>query len=309
MSEILDLYDIHRNFTHERIERQEKTPKDRYRLAVRVWVRDDAGRFLLSQRHPNKIKPLLWESTGGAVDSGEDTLTAAIREVREELGLEFEKHQLELVRTQLCGEEFADTYLANWNGKIEDLRFQEGEVVDARWATYEEMENMDAQGLLACDYRELFDKVRSTPTALCPMRIEDYDSMMDMWREIPGMGLNNLDDSIEGIGRFLARNPNTCFVIKSACGLVGTILCGHDGRRGMLYHAAVSEKMQGKGLGYALVEAALEALREEGISKVGLHVFAANEIGNRFWDRLEFADRSDVRYRSLALKPMQSVRT
>lgn len=310
MRELQDLYDIHRNPTGEHFYRGEFVPEGRYRLGVQVWVRDNGGRFLLSQRHPCKKKPLFWEATGGAVDAGEDTRTAAVREVREELGLSLKKEQLVLICTRLCdGIEFLDTYLVEWNGSIDELRFQENEVVDARWVTYEEMEAMDAQGVLACDYRELFEYVRRAPAALCPMTIEDYDAIHDLWRSMPGMGLNSLDDSREGVERFLRRNPTTCFVVKMERGIVGTILSGHDGRRGMLYHAAVIPEMQGKGLGYALVQAAMDGLRREGISKVGLHVFVSNKDGGRFWDRLAFDDRSDVRYRCFKLLEMEETHT
>lgn len=310
MRELQDLYSIHRNPTGEQFYRGDPIPEGCYRLGVQVWVRNDEGKFLLSQRHPCKKKPLLWEATGGAVDAGEDTLAAAMREVGEELGLSIRKEQLVLLRTMLCdGIEFLDTYLVNWNGSIDELTFQENEVVGAKWVTYEEMEEMDARGELCVEYKSLFEYVRKIPAAVCPMVIEDYQEIYNLWCGIPGMGLSNLDDSREGIERFLARNPKTCFVVKMTDGIAGTILCGHDGRRGLLYHAAVLPELQGKGLGYALVQAALDGLRSEGISKAGLHVFANNAEGNRFWDRLGFADRSDVHYRSLKLFEMEETHT
>ncbi|HEY9053665.1 MAG TPA: GNAT family N-acetyltransferase [Rectinemataceae bacterium] len=67
----------------------------------------------------------------------------------------------------------------------------------------------------------------------------DYRSVLDLWLHTPGMGLNNLDDSEEGIRAYLARNPNTCFVAKDEDEVVGVILAGHDGRRGFIYHLAV----------------------------------------------------------------------
>lgn len=310
MREIQDLYDIHRNPTGEQFYRGEPVPEGRYRLGVQVWVRNAEGKFLLSQRHPCKKKPLKWEATGGAVDAGEDTLTAAVRETGEELGLQLQKEKLVLLRTQLCdGIEFLDTYLTEWNGNIDELSFQENEVVDAKWVAYEEMEAMDACGELVCDYRELFEYVQCAPAAVCPMKIEDYDEIRRLWSKVPGMGLNNLDDSREGVERFLLRNPGTSFVVKTTEGIVGTVLCGHDGRRGGLYHLAVRPDMQGRGFGRALVNAAAHALRKEGISKVSAHVFANNEEGNRFWDKMGFADRSDVRYRSRSLFELEEIHT
>lgn len=310
MPEIQDLYDINRHLTGEKYVRGAKVPEGRYFLGVRVWVRNEEGKFLLSQRHPGKVKPLKWESTGGAVDEGEDTLTAAVRELGEELGLKLQKENLVLLCTKMCGNiEFNDTYLAVWNGEISDLVFQENEVVDAKWASYEEMEAMDAHGELCVEYRELFEHVKHAPAAVCPMYIEDYEEIAALWKNIPGMGLNNLDDSREGVERFLKRNPGMNFVVRTQRGIVGTVLCGHDGKRGGLYHLAVRPECQGRGFGRALVNAAAEALKKEGISKVSAHVFVSNEEGNRFWDKMGFADRSDVRYRSLKLFEMEEIHT
>ena len=105
------------------------------------------------------------------------------------------------------------------------------------------------------------------------------------------------------------RNPGMSFVVKTQQGIVGTILSGYDGRRGGLYHLAVKPEMQGRGFGRALVNAAADALKKEGISKVSAHVFVSNEEGNRFWDKMGFADRSDVRYRSLKLFEMEEIHT
>ena len=123
------------------------------------------------------------------------------------------------------------------------------------------------------------------------------------------MGLNDVDDSAEGLGRFLARNPGMSFCVKTADGIVGTILCGHDGRRGHLYHTAVLPEMRGQGIGRALVDAALDALRGAGISKAGLLVFADNALGNRFWDQFGFSARNDVMYRNYRLIEMNEVST
>ena len=133
MRELQDLYDFHRNFTGEQFYRDEPVPQGRYRLGVQVWVRNDDGKFLLSQRHPCKKKPLLWEATGGAVDAGEDTLTAAVREVGEELGLKLETNQLKLLCTKLCdGIEFLDTYLAEHEVRFTGHLYGRGEALSGQ---------------------------------------------------------------------------------------------------------------------------------------------------------------------------------
>jgi len=115
------------------------------------------------------------------------------------------------------------------------------------------------------------------------------------------MGMRSLDDSLEGITKFLARNPHTCFVAELDHEIAGVILCGHDGRRGYIYHTAVKLDCRKRGIGKALVNAALEALRKERINKVALVVFAANRSGNAFWQHIGFETRDDLVYRNISL--------
>jgi len=129
----------------------------------------------------------------------------------------------------------------------------------------------------------------------------DYDGVYSLWQNTPGMGLNNIDDTREGIEKYLYRNPTTCFVAENKGEIVGVILTGHDGRRGYIHHLAVAENCQRQGLGSALLDAALEALKAEGIIKVALVVFARNEKGNAFWEKMGFTVREDIIYRNKAL--------
>lgn len=133
------------------------------------------------------------------------------------------------------------------------------------------------------------------------MRPEDYERVYELWLSCENMGLNDLDDSREGIGRYLARNPNTCFVAEEGGALAGAILSGHDGRRGYIYHAAVAEAFRRRGVGAALAERCLEALRAEGIRKVALVAFRRNGAGNAFWEKMGFSLREDLDYRNRAL--------
>ena len=141
------------------------------------------------------------------------------------------------------------------------------------------------------------------------MRLGDYDGVHELWLRCPGMGLNNLDDSREGISVYLARNPGTCFVAEEQGDIVGAILSGHDGRRGYIYHTAVSPKYQRQGIGRQLVESALNALRSQGINKVGLVVFSKNEAGSAFWEKMGFKERNDLKYRDLSLAEMVRIDT
>lgn len=140
------------------------------------------------------------------------------------------------------------------------------------------------------------------------MTREDYSAVYSLWLSCKGMGLNNLDDSEEGISRFLARNPSTCFVAEDG-GIVGAILAGNDGRRGYIYHTAVSPEYRERGIGRELVNAALKALEALGISKAALVVFARNEDGNAFWERLGFTPRNDLIYRNKVMAEMSRIDT
>ncbi len=136
------------------------------------------------------------------------------------------------------------------------------------------------------------------------MKIEDYDGVYDLWIHTSGMGLNNLDDSRQGIEKYLRRNPTTCFVAEEKGRIIGAILSGHDGRRGYIYHTTVHEDFQGRGIGRELVERVMSALEAEGINKAALVAFARNESGNGFWERLGFTSREDLVYRNKSIRQM-----
>lgn len=141
------------------------------------------------------------------------------------------------------------------------------------------------------------------------MRIEDYENVRRLWMSTPGMGLNDVDDSEAGIGRFLMRNPNTCFIAVNGDEVAGVILSGHDGRRGYVYHTGVAAKERNRGIGSTLVQKAMDALENEGISKVALVVFDRNETGNKFWEKRGFTVRNDLVYRNKAVKEMVRIDT
>ena len=136
------------------------------------------------------------------------------------------------------------------------------------------------------------------------MTVDDYDEVYNLWINTTGMGLNNIDDSRVGIERYLKRNPATCFIAKKDNNIVGVILSGHDGRRGYIHHTAVAVSECRQGIGKALLGAALNALKNEGINKVALVAFKKNDIGNKFWEKNGFIVRDDLVYRNKEIRQM-----
>ncbi len=136
------------------------------------------------------------------------------------------------------------------------------------------------------------------------MVISDYESVYELWLSCKGMGINNIDDTREGIERFLERNPDTCFVAEWEEAIVGVILAGFDGRRGYIYHTAVLPEYRKKGIGTRLLDNAMNALDKLGAAKVGLLVFNDNTEGNAFWEKHGFFVRNDVVYRNKEIKEL-----
>jgi ribosomal protein S18 acetylase RimI-like enzyme len=122
------------------------------------------------------------------------------------------------------------------------------------------------------------------------MIINDYDQVVTLWQQTPGLGLSDAD-SREGIRAFLERNPGLCFICEQEKHLIGTILCGHDARRGYIYHLAVDEAHRKQGIGKQLTQLSLDALRRLGIAKCHLFVYRDNNEAELFYDRLGWQKR------------------
>ena len=134
------------------------------------------------------------------------------------------------------------------------------------------------------------------------MTTEDYQGLYALWKTIRGFGMRSIDDSREGVERFLKRNPTTSVVaVDGEGGIVGGILCGHDGRRGCLYHVCVREDWRRMGIGKAMVVHCMNALKEERINKVSLIAFTVNDIGNAFWNCIGWTKREDLNYYDFTL--------
>lgn len=160
-------------------------------------------------------------------------------------------------------------------------------------------------GRLDIDAAEITKRRRRTErkekVMIRTMTIEDYEGVKELWMTIKGFAIRSLDDSREGVERFLKRNPTTSVVAVEDGRVVGAILCGHDGRRGCLYHVCVAEDCRMHGIGKAMVVHCMEALKAEHINKVSLIAFTANDIGNAFWRQIGWTKREDLNYYDFGL--------
>ena len=133
------------------------------------------------------------------------------------------------------------------------------------------------------------------------MKIEDYDGVRDLWMCIKGFAIRSMDDSREGVEVFLKRNPTTSVVAEQDGKIIGSILCGHDGRRGCFYHVCVDPEHRRLGIGKQMVVFAMNALKDEHINKVSLIAFTQNDIGNAFWNTIGWTKREDLNYYDFVL--------
>lgn len=133
------------------------------------------------------------------------------------------------------------------------------------------------------------------------MTIEDYEGVYSLWMSIKGFAIRSIDDSRIGVERFLKRNSDTSVVAVEDGKIVGAILCGHDGRRGCMYHVCVHQDYRMRGIGKSMVVFAMEALKKEDISKISLIAFTKNDVGNAFWNRIGWTKREDLNYYDFVL--------
>ncbi|WP_386079143.1 GNAT family N-acetyltransferase [Vreelandella sp. F11] len=127
------------------------------------------------------------------------------------------------------------------------------------------------------------------------MTINDYEAAIALWSESEGVRLRNAD-SREGIEKYLLRNPGLSFVAEGEREgeLVGTIMAGHDGKRGYVQHLSVADSHRRLGIATRLVDLCLEALKHEGILKSHLMILPENEAAQQFWSNQGWAYRSDI---------------
>ena len=114
--------------------------------------------------------------------------------------------------------------------------------------------------------------------------IADYDAALELWQQVEGIEIAEGDDR-EGVGQFLSRNPVLSRVATDGSTIVGVVLCGHDGRRGYIYHLAVNPAYQSRGVGKRLIDECLGSLRRTGVKRALILVAHDNPRGRNFWRR------------------------
>lgn len=150
-SELWDILDENGNQTGRTIERGKPMKPDEYHLVVHVWIKNDKGEYLITKRTPNKPYPNMWETTGGSATTGDNSQQAALREVREEIGVKLNPANgnclFRLKRQYDGSSDFVDVWLFNENIKLENIKMQPDEVNDAIWASPSEILSMIENGM------------------------------------------------------------------------------------------------------------------------------------------------------------------
>ena len=126
-----------------------------------------------------------------------------------------------------------------------------------------------------------------------PMTIEDYDEVYAMWLITSKRALSSADERGQ-IERYLKRNEGLSQVAVIDGKIVGTVLAGHDGRRGFIHHMAVLPEYRRRHIGHALAEKAIEKIKSEGIEKTHIFCYRDNETGQNFWRDFGFVKRDDI---------------
>jgi len=160
--EIWDVYDSERNLTGRTHRRGDPLPAGDFHLVVHVWIENSQGEFLISKRAPNKGYPNMWECTGGSAIAGDDSLAAAVREIKEELGLDAKPENGRCLLTLTRDGDICDIWLFTQDFDIEDVVLQENETTDAKYASLSDIHKMIDDGeFIPFHYiDELFEKAK-----------------------------------------------------------------------------------------------------------------------------------------------------
>ena len=132
------------------------------------------------------------------------------------------------------------------------------------------------------------------------MMIEDYEGVYKLWKQTKGFGIRSIDDSREGLERFLRRNPTTSIVAEEEERL-SAVFYADMTEKWLLLSCSVAEEHRMKGIGTQMAKMAMDALRAEKINQVCLIAFTDNQVGNQFWEQSGWKRREDLNYYDFSL--------
>lgn len=164
MAEIWDVYDEKRNKTGRKHERGKPLPNGDYHLVIAAWIINRQQDILLTRRHPNKPYAKFWECTGGSVLAGETSMDGALREVKEEIGIDLSGCEGILARQERREHYFLDVWVFQHDVDIDDFVFQDDEVIDAKWVTFSVFNSMFNAGQVVPTlgyFKDLYDELIS----------------------------------------------------------------------------------------------------------------------------------------------------
>ena len=155
--ELWDVYDVNRQLTGRMHRRGDPLQTGDYHLVVDIWLQNSEGKYLITKRATNKGFPNLWECTGGSAVAGDDSITTAIKEVKEETGLDIKCENGTRVISEIRADSILDVWLFRHDFDLKDVILQEGETADAKYATIDEIRAMMRNNeFIPCDYFEGF---------------------------------------------------------------------------------------------------------------------------------------------------------
>jgi len=170
LAEFWDILDENGNVTGRIHERGKPMNKGEYHLEVNVWIENDKGEYLISKRSPNKTFPNMWECTGGNAVAGDDSLTTALKEVKEELGITLKPQNGQMIQHRLlCSDVdcrgLIDVWLFRQNANTSTIILNSDETCDAMWASRDEINRMIHEGIfvtwgLFTSVDELFEEIK-----------------------------------------------------------------------------------------------------------------------------------------------------
>lgn len=165
--ELWDLYSENRELLGRDHIRGEQLPIDGYHLVVHVWIRNSKGEYLISQRSANRSRyPLMWECVGGSVVKGEDSLQGAIREVKEEVGIDLEPDKGHVLFTKVrkimegkIVNDIVDVWLFDYDGEVNLSDATTDEVAQVTWVDREQIRDLHEQKMLVGTLEYFFTEV------------------------------------------------------------------------------------------------------------------------------------------------------